>query len=407
MKYNIDNAGKIFPMTYTKEAPGCFKLCAYLYNEVNIDILQEAVYIALERFPNFNVTLKNGLFWHYYKTNLNKPKVEKETEIPFLLIEPFSKGSFPFQVLYNEKKICVEFYHALTDANGGMEFLKAICYHYLILNKVELVNNDTILTNEIEFDSTEHRDSFNDNYNKKAIKYEKDPSCLKLKGEKTNTEIVNVLVNVEKLKVLAKKENFTITEYIGGTIIYSIYKNVDNIDKLPISLLVPVNARKYYNSKSLKNFILYIRSPFFIKDEVTLKDTRECVKNTLRNDLSKDYLDSLIKSNVSIQKNFFLNFSLLFIKKRLMKFGYKKVAGGKTSITFSNVQDVKTPELMKDYIDTFEFSISPSNSLPIAFSGVSYNNKLRLSFNTNIKEREIINHFISILEEENLIYKTE
>lgn len=404
MKYSIDNAGKLFPMTYTKEAPGCFRLVAYLYKEVDKEVLQQALNEAITRFPNYNVTLKNGLFWHYFRTNTRQPIVSKETEVPFDLIEPFKKNSFPFQVLYSENKICLEIYHALTDANGGMEFLKAICFHYLNTKEKEILNNDTILTNEVKVDKTENSDSFNENFSKNVKEYKKDPKAFRIAGEVCTPNVTSVVLDVEKLKKLCKDKSLTITEYIGGTLLYCVHKctKESNIENLPVTLFIPVNARKYYNSKTLKNFVLYIRSPFQGNDTSTIDDSIESVKNTLRNNLSKDYLDSVIKSNVSIQKNFFLNYSLLAIKKRIMKFGYKKIAGGRSTITCSNIQEVKTPDLMKDYIDMFEFTVSPSRSLPITFSGVSYNNKLRLSFNTNIKEREIINEFISMIEKENI-----
>ncbi len=397
MKYSIDNAGKIFPMTYEKEKPGCFKLTATLYEAVNVALLQDALDITIKRFPMFDTILKNGVFWHYLKTNNAKQIVKAEHDIPFHLVNPFVKNNFCYELLYRGNRISLEVFHVLTDATGAMEFLKAICFNYLQLKGVNIENNKTILTKDIPVDYTEERDSFKDCYNKNASKLKKDPTSLKIIGTKCDFENVNVTLDINKIK--NKSNGYTITEFIGGHVLYSILKITDNPEKLPLSLIIPINSRKFYNSKTLKNFVTYIRSPFYPKDDSQISDISDCIRSTLRNDLSKDFLDSLIKSNVSMERNFFLNYMFLFIKKRIMKVGYKLAAGTKSTIQFSNLGEVKTPDIMKDFIDTFEFSISPSNSLPVTFSGVSYNGKLKLSFNTNIVERDVINYFLNLVEE--------
>lgn len=392
MKYCLDNAGIIFPMTYTKEIPNSFKLSAYFYEDINKEILQKALNETFKRFHSFNVTLKNGVFWHYFATNKNELKVSLETKEPFLLLDPLEKDRFVITVLYEGSKISVEFFHALTDANGGLEFLKCLCYYYLTFKGININNNDTILTNDVKEDKTECIDSFCDNYNKKIEKSEKAKQVLKIDG--TDSEVISdeIILSISKLKEICKEKNCTITEYLGAVVLYSYYLNTKeiNIEKKDLALFIPVNARKYYNSKSLKNFMLYIRSYLETDKEVTLDGVIDSIRNTLRNELSKEYLDGVIKSNVSIQKNFFLNYMFLFIKKRIMKIGYKKVAGGTVTVAFSNIQEVKTPEVMKDYIDRFSFIISPSKSLRISTSVVSYKDKLSLMFTRNIIEANII-----------------
>ncbi len=399
-KYKIDNAGAIFPMTYSKLIPNSFKLSAYFYEDINKNILQDALNETLIRFHSFNVTLKSGFFWHYFKTNKNKLIVQEDNEEMFYYLDPLDKDAFSISVLYKKNRLSVEFFHSLTDANGGMEFLKSLCFNYLNIKGINIENNDLVLTKKIVEDRTECVDSYIENYNKKIEPCKKAKKVFAIQGTRDVMKSEEIILSINKLKEVCKKYECTITEFLGGVILYSYYLNTidKNIEKNNLSLFIPVNARKYYNSKTLKNFMLYIRSYIYVNDEITLEGVINSIKNTLKNDLSKDYLDSVIKSNVSIQKNFFLNTMLLFVKKKVMKIGYKKVAGSTVSIAFSNIQEVKLPEKMKEHIDYFSFIISPSNSLRISSTAVSYKDKLNLTFTRNIIERNIIDSVKKIVD---------
>ncbi|MFI3252539.1 MAG: hypothetical protein R3Y05_06760 [bacterium] len=404
--YKLDNAAKLFPATYSRKAPTTFRLSAIFYEEVDKEILQKAVDIALERFHPFNVQLKRGIFWYYLERNYSKFYIKKESPFGYQSVNINDDNSYLFNVFYNGKRVCLEIWHALTDANGGMEFLKAICFNYLKLKDVNIENNNTILTNDIPVNEEEGEDSFVKNFNPLDEKPNKVPRTFVISGDFSkfdNIGIIHGLLNVNQVKENAKLYDATITEYIGGCMLYSIYltyKN-NNPKNLPFVLFIPVNTRKIIDSKTLKNFMLYIRSTLNINEEVTLKNTINCIKNTLRVELNEKYLRSVIRGNVPVEKSLVIRSIPLSVKNFVMNLGYKIIGKGTTSIVFSNIGVVNTPEVMKQFVDRFEFGISPSESLPITFSGVSYNNKLVLTLSKKIKDKELIKNFFKLLSEEN------
>lgn len=396
--YKLDNAAKVFPSIYNKKNPNCFRLSALFYEEINEIALTKALVITLERYKLFKVKIRKGLFWYYFDENKNICKVIKENK-PFDSVNPRYTNGFLFNLSYYGKRISLEIFHALTDANGGMEFLKSICFNYLIEIGVDIFNDGSIKDSSTIECLEEIKDDFKSNYNKSNVSIDKENKAFMIKGTKSDkVEIIQGLINVRNLKEVSRKYNATITQYLGGVLLYSIYKDNKNTE-LPIKLFIPINARKHFDSKTLRNFMLYIRSEIKKGEEVTLEKTIKWVTETLGL-VNDEYLKSIIKSNVKKEKNIFIRTTPLFIKKYIIKYGYKMIGLNTSTIVFSNIGEVKTPLLMKQYIDRFEFGISVSPTLPIILSAVSYNNKLVLTFTKNIKERNIIKHFFNIISNE-------
>ena len=67
----LDNAAKLFSLDEKKNT-NTFKLSVYLKDKVDAKILKSAVIKTLDKYPNFKVKMKSGMFWNYFKTNSNK-----------------------------------------------------------------------------------------------------------------------------------------------------------------------------------------------------------------------------------------------------------------------------------------------------------------------------------------------
>lgn len=400
--YKLDNAAKVYPSLYNKNNPNTFRLSALLYEEIDKNILQDALNSTLLRLETFNVILRKGLFWYYFDKNNKKCLVQEESPFIFHTTNFRDKNGFLFHVSYMGKRINLEVFHALTDATGAAEFLKTLCFYYLKYSDKEVVNDGSIITEDIEFSPLEEVDSFVENYNKNIKKIKKFPKAFSLKGNKCDDyrlEIINGMMSVKELKVITSKYNATITEYLGGVLLYSIYENTKEYNKknLPITLLIPVNARKLLNSVTLRNFMLYIRSSIDVDKDVTIEGCINCVKNTLSNELTEDYLKSIIGLNVPIEKNLFIRLTPLFIKKYGIRLGFTLLGLKTSTLCLSNYGEVVTPDCMKKFIDRFEFGVAPCAILPIFTSVISYNDKLVVTFAKNIKQRAVVKTFFNIL----------
>lgn len=402
--FKLDNAAKIYPSLHTKNNTYTFRLTALFYDEIDKDLLQQALNLTLLRYKNFKVRLRKGLFWYYFESNDKDGIVESESPFIFQSLNEV-QNDYLFQVSYFGKRISLEIFHAITDATGGSEFLKTLCYNYLTLKGINIINDGTIITSEVESTDAEMSDSFVETFKNNVEKIGKFPKVFLLNGDwcdNYRVEIINGTMDVCDLKTIAKRYNATITAYLTGVLLYSYYVNTKekNYKKLPLTVLIPVNARKMLGTNTLRNFMLYIRSSIDVKNEVTLEGSIQSVVNTLFNDLTEDYLQSILKLNVPIEKNMFVRLTPLFIKKFGIKLAFKIIGLNTATTCMSNLGEVKTPDVMKEYIDKFELAIATAPGLPIMTSAISYNNKLVMTFAKSITDKEVVQTFFSVIGKE-------
>ena len=63
--YQLDNAAKIIPSTARGGNTRVFRITCELKEEVDPQILQNALDQTIIDFPHFNCVLRKGLFWYY------------------------------------------------------------------------------------------------------------------------------------------------------------------------------------------------------------------------------------------------------------------------------------------------------------------------------------------------------
>ena len=397
--YKIDNAGKIFPTVYSKEERSSFRLSAVLKDEVDEHLLKIALTKALQRFPTFNVKLRRGFFWYYLENNTKEPIVELDRNI-FSKITLKSEDEYLFKLTYYGKRVALDIFHAITDGKGGMEFFKCILYYYFELLGGIFENKGEILTHELEQYYDEKEDSFLKNYNKADVVKFDEPKVHKIKNVrmygKGRFGVYHTIMSVSKVKEVCKKYDCTVTQYIASCLLQSIYQNEYNdLTKEDIyTLFVTVNARKYFNSKTLRNFALFIRSGSKFKDNMEFIDFVNESKRFFTKELTKERMQARIVQNVNIEKNFFVRALPLFLKILVMKIGYKFLADDLDTMNFSNLGPVSCPEGFEKYVERFEFVLGASKSLPMGVTAVSYNDTLVLTASLACLEKNLLKKVI-------------
>ena len=411
--YKLDNAGQLFPMISKLTDTNSFRLACVLKEDVNPLLLQQALDITLDRFPTFHVKLQKGYFWYYLERNQNKPIVREENPY-FCESNDYSlQNDYPFNLSYYQKRISIEIFHAISDGTGGMEFFKAIIFNYLLLNKKEIKNNGEVLTDEVESLLDESEDSFVYNYDKKIKKAPNETKAFCIKGTKYYNNwngVIQAICDSTSLKTASKKYNATITEYLAAVFLYEIYNEYakNSKDKNPIRLFVPVNARKYFSSTTLRNFALFIRTNSVFNNETSFNNVINHVKETFSEELAKDKILGRIKTNIKLEKNPFVRAIPLFIKKVIVKIVYGVIGANANTMSFSNLGVVVMPPECEKYIDRMEFANGSSIDSPINTTIVTYNNKSVITFSSCIIERNLQKAIINRLlnDEVKLIIET-
>ncbi|SHK02624.1 hypothetical protein [Paramaledivibacter caminithermalis] len=416
--FRLDNAGKLYPSIMSSRVSTLFRLSATLTEIVNPQILQKALDNLMPRFPYFQVNLRCGIFWYYFVHTDKLPQIEKETFYPCMSMEVKKKGKFPFRVLYYNKRISVEFSHAITDGTGASIFLKSLIVEYFRLKGIKIKQSEGFFNYAEKPDNEEYEDAFKKYYNKKIPKLpRKDkafqfPFPLESKGI---YHIVTGIIPVKNILKKAKEFNVTLTEFLLAIyfqsileVIYSLPSNKRNKLLKPIVLNVPVNLRGIYPSKTMRNFFISITPKIDPRLGVySFEEIIKYVHHFMKVEVDKKYINQQITMNVKSELSIILRLFPLVLKNMIMPIIYNVFAESRYTSGFSNIGKITMPQEIEDYIERFELYPPPSQGNIIKVAAVSYRDKLYISFGKLTKNKIVEKIFFRKIRKMNIPVKIE
>lgn len=394
----LDNTANIFPVIAGDKMTNTYRICTVLKEDVDPNILQEALSIVLPKFPGFNLRLRTGVFWYYFEENGKKaPRVFEENHYPCRLIRPNKNRSYLFSVSYYKNRINLEAFHALADGMGSVGFLREITYQYLRLKHSEL--KDRYGDGLSEETSLDREDSFLKNYKPDNVGGYKTKKAFILKGEKLPFNGFGTILGilpVHEIKDVAKhKYGTSINTYIVACYIYAAYKNFSgNITKKkPIRVAVPVNLRPFFGSNTTKNFFVMISAEFYPeKNDYTFDEIMEITKESIDSQKTKENLESIFSYNVSNQDLFVARAVPLPLKNMAMKFVYTRAALANTT-TITNIGNITVLPGYDDYIKGFycflPFSKGQENKVAVA----SFKDSMFIGFSSGFSDTKLEKEF--------------
>lgn len=395
----LDNYAKLFPLASTKRYKTVFRMSVVLKENIESDILKQAVKIALNKFKYFKVKLKKGLFWYYFENNTKEPIIEEENDYPCKFIDLPLNNDYLFSVTYFEKKINLEIFHCLTDGSSALHFFKEIIYNYI---EIKYMNNEsTNLTKEREVKyNTE--DIYSKNYDKKIkVKRDKTKAYI-LKGKTLPPGVVSVtheFVSSARIKEVAKELDASTTQFFTSCLIYAIHEEGVKKEKSSrkVKIQVPVNLKKYFPSITISNSFSYIDVNVDTKKEKTFENILKEVKKQFIEKLTEEELLKTIAINLKLGNNALLKLVPLFIKKIVVARAHREFRKYNTT-TLSNIGRIGIISEYKPYIDKFLLLIAPENVEKIKCTICAYEDKMVFSFASVLEDKNIENKFKEILE---------
>ena len=401
----LDNAALAFPLVTGENDTRVFRFYCQLKEEVDSDILQQALDRTMEKYPLFQAVLRKGLFWFYLEHSHIRALVKPETEPPCSRLYIPDKKSLLFQVSYYKERINFEVFHVLTDGTGAMHFLQELVQNYLILahpkeNFPEIGRDKKTGRGNIE------EDSFSQYYSSDIPKNrEKKKAAVKLKGEKlvhSDMHISEVVLSVKEVHQKARSYGVSITVLLTAVMLCSIREEIPkNQQKRPVTLMIPVNLRNYFPSQSMTNFFGWIEVGYTFSDTTTFEEVLADVKRQFEQELEKDKIAMHMNDYVRIEKNIFVRAVPLEIKKYFLMIGANL---GSRSITavYSNIGIIRLPEEYREYIRHFGIFAS-TNSLQMC--SCSYGDEMVLGFTSKIPDDSIQRNFRRMLSEEEIPHR--
>ncbi|MCM1007861.1 MAG: hypothetical protein NC485_07995 [Ruminococcus flavefaciens] len=415
LRLNLDNAAKIYPAVRTKKWSNVFRISAGLEEKVDPAVLQSSLGVVIKRFPSIAMGLRKNFFWYHLEEIEKMPEIVPDTSFPCSVMTKADVKKCAFRVLYSERTIAVEFFHSLTDGNGGLIFLKTLLAEYLKQkNGAEIPTVSGVYDINETPDKNELEDSYLKNEGK-VSKSRREKNSYVVHGTRTDGFLYHTtcVINTEEALKVAKKENVTLTAFLVSAMIYSAMKiqkreTAVTEKQKPVKILVPVNLRNYFESNSMRNFVLYITPGIKANTgDFTFDEILQNIHHQMKLLLTKKQMQMRITANVKAEKNAFLKSLPLFVKNFGMKMIYNSIGEKKSCLTMSNLGVIKIPKEMEPYIERFDFTLGVQLKGVNNCGILSYKNKLYINMIRSIEESTLEDEFFKTLEELNLNAKIE
>lgn len=399
-KWNkLDNAAKIFPATIEQSETRVFRFYCELTEDVQPDILQQAVEQAVIQLPQFLKILRTGLFWYYLENTNLKPIVKEESQTPCSHIYRYGHQDLLFNVTYYKKRINLEVFHVLADGAGAIHLLKFILAAYInILHPGTLPLDDPLLKNTVAIEDMEV-DAFSTYYTG-----EKNPRKMKkswvwrLHGKRRPELDLNItegVVSVKQVLSLAHQYNVTMTEFLVAVFIKAIILQLNRLDiKKTLVIDVPINLRNYFPSETTRNF--FVMMP--IEYRPTSRDDSiqmicESISQEFARIITIENLVGRINSYGSFERLMPMRLVPLFLKDpglRLVNFMTKRFITG----CVSNLGKVTLPEALECYVNQWGVY---SSTLNIQMECISFKDRLTIGISEAFYDVTVIYTFFELL----------
>lgn len=391
--FKVDNVAKVFLATCNRRDTRSFRVSCTLKEPIEKELLQQALEKTIKQRPQFQVTIHKGLFWHYMEMTGKKPVVEEENHRPCPYLYGLGvDGKLHYHVTYFKNRINLDMFHALTDGNGGMEFLNIIVSNYLQLKYPGKLDKVSVFSGASQADLEE--DSFRHFYGKKRKAAEVVRNSYHIRGLKhpyNQLQFMEFHMSASEMLKRAKLAQASLTSYLGAALMLAVYQDMPALQKnKPITISMPVNLRNFYPSATSRNFFNSVYVTHTFKEKETIETLAQQFDKKLKAELEPEKIKERMDNYEYMEQVFFVRMVPLFIKNPVVKF-FTKQESKKVTAVLSNLGRLQTEPQLAPYIDGYSAYCS-TGSLFITIC--SYGDDLTLGVATAYRNTSVLRNFV-------------
>lgn len=369
---------------------------------VDRERLQQAIANVIpKRFPYFQVYLKKTFFAYVFERTEDIPKVEDDSRYTNRYVD-FHNEKFLYLFRTDGTNIALEMSHIISDGYGTMVLLLSVTAEYLRLGGIEVEDSPQFFRPDDPIDPREWACAYAENFNSKgpAIKAEK-PAFIPA-GDAINFDhyfTTRLHLDVEKTRSMARDRKVTLVVFMSGIYMWAIqelYLKGMREGKakpgLPLRFQIPVNLRRDYPTKSLKNFS-YIYSPVFTiskpDEQKDVEDMINFIAEEIRHERHGHVVENQVRRNVQLTSNPLYKYMPRFIKERLLAWFYQLFARGLYSGVLTSLGDVQLPEGISEQVAAMDILACNSPAPGRNSTMFSYKGLLEINIGSTVNNMEL------------------
>ena len=404
----LDNAAKIYPAARRKNWTNIYRESVTLYEEVDPAVLRSALEVTVKRFPSIAARLRKGAFWYYLQQVESAPDLSEEYSYPLVYMSGKELNRCALRVIVHRNRIAVELFHALTDGNGALIFLKSLLAEYLEQKHgIFIPFEDGILDRRAEPTEEELEDRFPKSAGP-VLADRKDTNAWHMYGDSQKDGFLHLTcfkIPVKEALEQAHAHRVTLTVYMSALMMMALVnlqneKNPSRKHQKRIKLLIPINLRQLFPCCTLRNFAMYTIPELDPRlGEYTLDEICDVIRHKMGAEFTAKHMSRVIATNVHDEQNPLVRLIPLPIKNAVMKAIFDSVGERKACLTLSNLGQIKLPEVMRPYVERFDFILGVQADAPYNCGMLSYGDTIYINFIRNIRDAELERHFHGVLKQ--------
>lgn len=415
MWLSLDNAAKIFPASMRRGWSNVFRLSVSFCDRIDPDAMQCALSRVAKRFPSVCVRLCKGVFWYYLEQGKTPPALTEEVCQPLYPMTKREMKQAALRVRIFKNRLAVEFFHALTDGTGGLLFLKTLTATYLEEKyQIKIPEEDGFFHPDSVADPEEWEDAFLRYAGKSAAPRSTSPA-FRLDGIPEKDGFLHVTcasVPTDALLSISRQKGVSMTCFLASCIVFSIAKiqrkKVCSKKEKAVRVQIPVNLRKFFPSKTVRNFVAVVNVGLEKGElDASFDEILSCVHHQMALLITKRNLNSIFTANVNSEKGLGIRLIPIALKDLVMRAVFDRVGESSACLCLSNLGEVHIPDEMKDKIERFDFIIGPQAKAPYNCGVVSFDNTVRINVVRNTREPELERVLFDLLQSFDLPFTLE
>lgn len=413
--YKLDLSAIVYPTLQRRDFSSVYRLSVVLKEPVDPALLQEALDQTLPRFPTYKVAIRKGLFWRYLEPNTRPgPYVKEDIKNPCMPMDFKGNNRYLIRVYYYGNRIALEAHHCLGDGTGGMCLLQTLTAVYLGLKGHTVTPSGFVLDIHSEPDPEELEDAYMRYAHAQVRPPRPAEKTYRIRGTKEpfyTLNIIDGILSVKEVAAVAKKYNASITEYLNAVLLYALLQKQSQEFHLklhPVRIAMPVNLRRFFPSKTLRNFITMVYPSIDPRlGEYTFEEIVTQIHHYMRYYINEKFLRGDITTNAATQRNPVIRVVPLFIKDLVVRTFYTKVQDKNSSAGLTNMGALQVPESMKPYIERFDIYMGQPFSSRTNCAIISFEDILTINFASSIVEADVERFFFRKLVQDGIHVRIE
>ena len=419
--YLLDNIARLFPPIVSPRYTTLFRVSARLTTPVISEALSRALALAWRRFPQFQVHLRRGVFWHYLEACDPGPP-EADLGMPCTEFPRYRRERPLLRVLVRGRRIAVETTHILTDGTGALEFLRALLVAYaleagathregeaVVPHDEALVSDARHLGVAVPGDplAPEEEEYASRRFYERRLPHPVEYSpAWHLPGPRLRAGVYHVTTvryETAALRERARSLEVSLTDFLLAVFILSLQEAYaaaaePRRHRRPIRIMVPVNMRPHTGSRTMRNFFVVVlvevdqRLGTYSLDEIARK-----VHHQLRAELDPRGLRRQITRNVRAERSAVIRVMPVFIKDVILQVAHHLQGERVNTASFSNLGQVGLPAGVAGMVESFDFLPPPSASTGVNMTVISSGTVASISFGSSLRDHDVERRVIETL----------